>query len=180
MRHWRVLTSADMAWLPDVFVPHGIILPPVVRTMILQGRSVGGWWDTTFLGFGTFQVGFWPDVAELGLWLLPEASRRPLAAVRLMQDILAYWTEVYSIRRWQALVLTGWPEGQRLVELLGFDYEGTLQECEPGKDYAWYGRVRKEVRHGAISHCGGDGGGGGGQRGGADAAGQSASGAPAV
>jgi hypothetical protein len=143
MRRARALTLADMAWLPDVFVPYGVILPPIVRTLIGQGRSMGGWWDTTFLGFGTFQLGFWPDVAEVGLWLMPEAATHPLATLRLMQDILAQWTTDYYIRRWQALVLDGWPAGQRLVTLLGFQYEGTLRECEPGKDYAWYGRVHK-------------------------------------
>lgn len=175
-RSSRPLTLADLAWLPDVFVPHGIILPPIVRTMIGSGKAVGGWWERanargvhsplslvpckgrrtkdkglgeavgqrTFLGFGTFQCGYWPDVADVGLWLIPDVcAAHPLAVLRIVRETLQTWEEVYHIRRWQSMVLEGWAEAQRLIELCGFVYEGTLRECEPGKDYAWYGRVRK-------------------------------------
>ena len=144
MRQRRLLTLADMAWLPEAFIVHGMVLHPVVRTMIGQERAMGGWYGREFLGFGAFQVGYWADVGDVGVWLVPPAARaHPLALLRLMQETLAEWETTYHIRRWQSMVLAGWPEGERLITLCHFNYEGTLRACEPGRDYGMYGRIRK-------------------------------------
>ena len=144
MRTHRLLTAADCAWLPDVFIPHGITLPPIVLTTVRQGQAIGGWWARTFLGFGHYQCGFWPDVADVGLYLVPPASSaHPLAVVRLIRTVLAHW-EAHGVRRCQSLVVADWWEGEQLIRLVGFQYEGRLRECEPGKDYTLWGRVRRE------------------------------------
>lgn len=145
MRHHRTLVLRDLAWLRDVFVAEGIILAPIVDLTIRQGQAVGGWYGRTFLGFGHFQTGFWPDVADVGLYLLPEAARaHPFTVVGILRAVLALWEQQYHLRRMQAMTLAGWVEGERLLQVLGFEREGCLRECEPGVDYAVYGRLRKD------------------------------------
>lgn len=50
--------------------------------------------------------------------------------------------DFYSFGRYEAYVRQGFEQGQRLVELCGFQLEGLMRNFEGGKDYYMYSKVR--------------------------------------
>lgn len=58
-----------------------------------------------------------------------------------MRKIIFQMLELYKFTRLECMVRTSFPQGHRLVKLLGFSFEGTLRKFFKNQDYSMYARV---------------------------------------
>ncbi|MDQ3278118.1 MAG: GNAT family N-acetyltransferase [Bacteroidota bacterium] len=67
--------------------------------------------------------------AEVGFWLLPTYWNRGYAAEAL-QAVINYWKAEKALHRLEAFVEEGNRASSNLLERAGFQYEGTMRDCE--------------------------------------------------
>ncbi|MBB1283928.1 GNAT family N-acetyltransferase [Flavisolibacter sp. BT320] len=67
--------------------------------------------------------------AEVGFWLLPTFWNKGYAAEAL-HTVVDYWKEEKSLHRMEAFVEEGNTASSKLLEKCGFQYEGTMRDCE--------------------------------------------------
>ena len=67
--------------------------------------------------------------AEVGFWLLPTFWSKGYAAEAL-QAVIAYWKKEKLLHRMEAFVEEGNTASSKLLEKSGFQYEGTMHDCE--------------------------------------------------
>lgn len=67
--------------------------------------------------------------AETGFWILPQYQQKGFASEAL-EAVKAYWIKEKNIHRLEAFVEEGNEASSRLLEKAGFQYEGTMKECE--------------------------------------------------
>lgn len=75
-------------------------------------------------------------------WILIPESKYGTLIYRSILLKLRELTKEHQYRRLQALVVSGFCLGKRTLELLGFEYEGTLRKFGPsGEDFLMYSKV---------------------------------------
>ena len=81
-------------------------------------------------------------MAEVWLYLNPDAFKRKKVALRLMRHILNDIIQREKYHRLQAVVFKGYKEGMRFAEFFGFENEG-LMKCYgfDGSDQYRYARI---------------------------------------
>lgn len=67
--------------------------------------------------------------AEIGFWLLPKYWNKGFALEALMA-VVSYWKIEKGLHRLEGFVEEGNAASSKLLEKAGFQYEGTMQECE--------------------------------------------------
>jgi ribosomal-protein-alanine N-acetyltransferase len=67
--------------------------------------------------------------AEVGFWLLPQYWNRGYA-MEALQAAIAYWQDEKALHRMEAFVESGNTASSKLLEKAGFQYEGTMHDCE--------------------------------------------------
>jgi ribosomal-protein-alanine N-acetyltransferase len=67
--------------------------------------------------------------AEVGFWLLPTFWNKGYAAEAL-KTVNTYWKKEKSLHRMEAFVEEGNTASSKLLEKCGFQYEGTMRDCE--------------------------------------------------
>lgn len=67
--------------------------------------------------------------AEVGFWLLPQYWHKGFA-LEAIHAVISYWKEEKDLHRLEAFVEEGNDASSRLLEKVGFQYEGTMRECE--------------------------------------------------
>ena len=99
-------------------------------------NETGIWWAVTDSGTGEFvgACGFNNRVkehrrAEIGFWLLPPFEGRGLMH-ESVEAIVSYGFGSMRLHRIEAIVETGNDRSARLLEKLGFQFEGRHRECE--------------------------------------------------
>ena len=89
-------------------------------------------------GFTPLRTG----VAEVWLYLNPDAFKRKKVALRLMRHILNDIIQREKYHRLQAVVLKGYKEGMRFAEFFGFENEGLMKKYTTDKeDFYRYARI---------------------------------------
>lgn len=83
-----------------------------------------------------------PGVMQCWALVSPLAYKVPLAFVKSVKTILKYATEELKVRRFQFSVVTGFTEGWKFAEVLGFKCEGTMKAYNvDGSDCWLFGRT---------------------------------------
>lgn len=67
--------------------------------------------------------------AEVGFWLLPAYWNKGYATEAL-EAVIEYWKKVKALHRVEAFVEEGNTASSKLLEKSGFQYEGTMRDCE--------------------------------------------------
>lgn len=67
--------------------------------------------------------------AEVGFWLLPQFWKKGFA-LEALQEVLAYWKNSKTLHRMEAFVEEGNTASSKLLQRAGFQYEGTMRDCE--------------------------------------------------
>lgn len=67
--------------------------------------------------------------AEVGFWLLPNFWNRGFA-LEALNAATAYWKNEKALHRLEAFVEEGNTPSGKLLEKAGFQYEGTMRDCE--------------------------------------------------
>lgn len=58
-----------------------------------------------------------------------------------MRNIIYQMLDLYKFTRLECMVRTSFAQGHRLVQILGFSFEGTLRKFFKNQDYSIYARV---------------------------------------
>ena len=67
--------------------------------------------------------------AEIGFWLLPQYWNKGYA-LEALKTVMAYWKEAKGLHRLEGFVEEGNAASSKLLEKAGFQYEGTMRDCE--------------------------------------------------
>lgn len=67
--------------------------------------------------------------AELGFWLLPQFWNKGYA-LEALQAVKEYWFQQKGLHRLEAFVEEGNEGSSKLLTKAGFQYEGTMRDCE--------------------------------------------------
>lgn len=67
--------------------------------------------------------------AEIGFWLLPQFWNKGFASEALA-SVINYWKTEKGLHRLEGFVEEGNSASSKLLEKAGFQYEGTMKECE--------------------------------------------------
>lgn len=67
--------------------------------------------------------------AEIGFWLLPQFWNWGYA-LEALNAVVAYWKSEKALHRLEAFVEEGNNGSSKLLERAGFQYEGTMRDCE--------------------------------------------------
>lgn len=67
--------------------------------------------------------------AEVGFWLLPQFWNKGFALEALIA-VMNYWKAEKGLHRLEAFVEEGNDASSKLLEKAGFQYEGTMRDCE--------------------------------------------------
>jgi [ribosomal protein S5]-alanine N-acetyltransferase len=67
--------------------------------------------------------------AEVGFWLLPSCWNKGIASEAL-KAVIGYWQTAKKINRLEAFVEEDNNASAKLLEKMGFAYEGTMRDCE--------------------------------------------------
>jgi ribosomal-protein-alanine N-acetyltransferase len=105
----------------------------------LEQNKTGKWWKITnengvnvgACGFNYYQLQH--KKIELGYWLLPAYWGKGIMSEVLPKAIKAIQL-LYDIHRIEAMVETGNDSSSKLLKRSGFEYEGTMKECEWKQD----------------------------------------------
>ena len=104
-------------------------------------QSWTGIQDGKIVGCGGFTP-LWKGVAEIWMYLEPEAFKRKRLALKLMKHILNDIIERKEYHRIQAVVLKDYKEGIRFAEFFGFKNEGLMKQYSTNKeDFYRYARI---------------------------------------
>ncbi len=88
----------------------------------------------TFDSEGVYKI--WAIISD-------EARGHGRLMIKFMRSTIASAYEKLGIHRLTAVVRADMPEYSRFIELLGFDYEGTMRKASPNKtDLKVYGRLK--------------------------------------
>ncbi len=102
----------------------------------LLRTETGIWWGICFhdateltgaCGFNNISIEH--KKAEMGYWLLPHSWKKGIMT-EVIPSIIKYAFNVLNLHRIEATVETDNHASKKLLERLGFEYEGTLKECE--------------------------------------------------
>ena len=97
--------------------------------------------DGKIVGCGGFTP-IWTGVAEVWMYLQPDAFKRKRLALRLMRHILNDIIRRKQYHRIQAVVLKDYKEGIRFAEFFGFKNEGLMRQYSMNKeDFHRYSRI---------------------------------------
>ncbi len=128
---------------PDVIKYYGVSYSSLEETKIqmqffkdLEINNTGKWWavcsvdNTTFYGgCGLNNMNTQHHKAEIGYWLLPEFWGQGIIPEALTVAIEFGFTK-FSLHRIEAIVETENSNSKKIMEKTGFEYEGTMKECE--------------------------------------------------
>jgi ribosomal-protein-alanine N-acetyltransferase len=102
----------------------------------LERDGIGQWWKIVSrqshealgaIGYNHYQAQH--KKAEIGYWLLPRFWKQGIMT-EAMPALLRYMRREKGIHRIEALVEEGNTASNRLLERIGFLYEGTMRDCE--------------------------------------------------
>lgn len=102
----------------------------------LEREGTGQWWKIVSrqrpealgaIGYNHYQAQH--KKAEIGYWLLPRFWKQGVLT-EAMPALLRYMLREKGIHRIEALVEEGNTASNRLLERMGFLYEGTMRDCE--------------------------------------------------
>ncbi|HYF31154.1 MAG TPA: GNAT family protein [Chitinophagaceae bacterium] len=79
------------------------------------------------IGFNNYQSKH--NKAEIGYWLLPAFWKKGIIA-EVLPVVINYMQEEKKIHRIESLVEEGNEESYKVMEKAGFEYEGTMRDCE--------------------------------------------------
>ena len=97
--------------------------------------------DGKIVGCGGFTP-LWDGVAEIWMYLQPEAFKRKKLALKLMKHVLNDIIERKQYHRIQAVVLKEYKEGKRFAEFFGFKNEGLMESYSVDKEDVYrYARI---------------------------------------
>ena len=97
--------------------------------------------DGKIVGCGGFTP-LWEGVAEIWMYLQPDAFKRKKVALKLMKHILNDIIKQKRYHRIQAIVLKDYKAGIRFAEFFGFKNEGLMKSYSVDKeDFYRYARV---------------------------------------
>ena len=138
----RPLTSADLALIEpcvaDPFEREAI----AYRITQLDGPNIGIWWQERLAAVGGFQVHH-AGVAEPWLVFTPHGKAHLRPVYRAIVQWLRQQIVAYALHRLQGIARYDNTGSQRLLQHLGFTYEGTCRQFGPDRsDYHWYAWVR--------------------------------------
>lgn len=71
-----------------------------------------------------------------------EAGRYMTAVVRALKRIIDSGMPYYGFERLEMSVLDGFFQGERMAEMLGFEYEGMMRKYFKGRNYKLFARVK--------------------------------------
>lgn len=74
----------------------------------------------------------------IGALLSAQAGKYFVGLRRIIYNFL----NIYNFTRLECMVRASFPQGHRLIKLLGFSLEGTLRKFCKGEDYCIYARVK--------------------------------------
>ena len=87
----------------------------------LNGERVG------VIGFNNYQQKH--NKAEIGYWLLPKFWRKGIIA-EVLPVVIGYMQRERKIHRIESMVEEGNEDSFKVMERAGFQYEGTMRDCE--------------------------------------------------
>ena len=97
--------------------------------------------DGKIVGCGGFTP-LWEGVAEIWMYLQPDAFKRKKVALKLMKHILNDIIKQKKYHRIQAIVLKDYKAGIRFAEFFGFKNEGLMKSYSVNKeDFYRYARI---------------------------------------
>ena len=67
--------------------------------------------------------------AELGYWILPRFWRQGIAT-EVLTPVIQFWQRERGLHRLEAFIEVGNEASIRLLQKAGFQYEGTMRDCE--------------------------------------------------
>lgn len=128
---------------PDVIAFYGVRYDSFEATkaqidwydkMLEEGTGIG--WKIvnkhTAENIGVLSIYFYKpehNKAEVGFWLLPHYWNRGFASEAL-KPVVEYWKAEKGLHRLEGFVEKGNKAGSKLLEKNGFQYEGTMFDCE--------------------------------------------------
>tara|TARA_Y100001951_G_C11216315_1_gene225989 strand:+ start:235 stop:726 length:492 start_codon:yes stop_codon:yes gene_type:complete len=89
--------------------------------------------DGKIVGCGGFTPQ-WTGVADIWMYLQPDAFKRKKVALKLMKYVLNDIIERKQFHRIQAVVLKDYKEGIRFAEFFGFKNEGLMRQYSMNKE----------------------------------------------
>lgn len=102
----------------------------------LEENGTGRWWaicsgdDKIFYGaIGINNLSTHHNKAELGYWLLPEFWGKGIIR-EAAEGVLKFVFGPAGLHRLEAFVEVGNENSEKLLQKLGFNYEGTMEDCE--------------------------------------------------
>lgn len=99
-------------------------------------------WNGEIVGVGGV-VTYWSGVGEVWVMLSKKVLQIPVTMVRCIKRIYKRYRDDTNFTRLQCIVSANFPQGQKLVESLGFKFEGRLRKYLPDKVDAYiYSIVR--------------------------------------
>lgn len=105
------------------------------------GMAFSAFADGEFLGCGGYGQP-WPGIAQVWVWETSGVHRYPQGVHRLVRRALQHIEQDKNVWRISCEVRKGNERGRRWVELLGFQYEGTMEKYGPdGSDFMLYAKV---------------------------------------
>jgi len=128
---------------PEVIKHYGVSYSSLEETKIqmtffreLEKNKTGKWWAVcaadNSIFYGGCGLNNWSAEhrkAEIGYWLLPEYWGKGLISEALPL-IIEYGFTQFSLHRIEAIVETANHNSKKIMEKTGFQYEGTMRECE--------------------------------------------------
>ncbi|WP_113651188.1 GNAT family N-acetyltransferase [Pedobacter namyangjuensis] len=128
---------------PDVVKYYGVSYATLKKTeeqMLwfseLEKNKTGKWWaiadssNTAFYGgIGINNLDILHRKAEIGFWLLPAYWGKAFI-IEAAHQVLKYCFETLNLHRVEALVETENANSKSVLKKLGFEYEGTMKDCE--------------------------------------------------
>jgi hypothetical protein len=82
---------------------------------------------------------FWPGTGEG--WVSIDKNCANPSLLKTIRECFDIWMQKFD--RIQAMTITGWTEGERMMQFLGFEFEAVLRKMGPnGVDKSLYGRVK--------------------------------------
>lgn len=128
---------------PDVIRYYGVSYSTLEETKAqleffreIELNQTGKWWaicdlaDHTFYGgCGLNNLNVQHRKAEIGYWLLPDCWGKGIITEALPL-IIQYGFEEFSLHRIEAIVETENVHSKKIMQKTGFEYEGTMKECE--------------------------------------------------
>ena len=128
---------------PDVIRYYGVHFDTLESTQAqmkwydnLEKEETGIWWaicykdDDRFCGaVGLNNVSEEHHKGEIGFWLLPAYWGQGIMK-EVVPEILNYGFQSMHLHRIEGIVETENTNSKKLLERLGFQYEGTMKECE--------------------------------------------------